>query len=147
MVLPQSPAGTLRPTAHSLVLAQPHSLSRTPHLPTQWPAHHLYLDIHKFPGIQRVPDLQVTSPVPPAALHLVSTPRITPGPCLEHRSQPTSSLLFSPAYNSSVSPVGSTPESPANPPLPLAPFLGHAFIAARAQNWSSCLQRGLLQNS
>lgn len=74
MVLPQSPAGTLGPTALSLVVAQPHSLSRTPHLPTQWPAHCLYLDMHRSPGTQCVPDLQVTSSVPLAALHLVSTP-------------------------------------------------------------------------
>lgn len=142
MVLSQSPAWILKPTAHSLVLSQPHSLFRTPDLLTC----HLCLDIHRPLGLNVSHIYWPPHPLPSTALHLVLSPRVPPVPTLECGSQPTS-FSFSPTNNLSVSSVGSTPECLVNPPLLLAPFLGQALVAATAQNWSSCLQSGLLQNS
>ena len=146
MVLSQSPAWALKPTAHSLVLSQPHSLFRTPDLHTQQLTCHLCLDIHRPLGLNVSHIYWPPPPLPSTALHLVSSSRVPPVPSLERGSQPTS-FSFSPTNNLSVSPVGSTPECLVNPPLLLAPFLGQALAAATAQNWSSCLQSGLLQNS
>ena len=130
------PAGTLTPTAHSLLLSQLLVLFRTPDLPAQQP-----------------PATSAWTSTGPLGLDVshpccVLPPLLSSSPeCLEHGSQATSSFSFSPAYNPLVSPVGSTPECLLNPPLLLAPVLGQAIIAATAQNWSSCFQSGLLQNS